>query len=513
MSEECCSQILKRLDKLDEILALLKDLKDENARIRKDLDELRGRPAPAAVAAVVPAPAPAPAPAACGRAGRHQATPRFSLLGLNAGLDDTKNLTFTGRGQFFAPFKENFAFQAQGEYMYFRTRKEGQVDFGLVSRWKPVQLGAFASFRNISWREWERTATLGQASFTMDYLFKYGRVGLFGAKGFMDKSVVNRVATTPTFNVWTETYVGIVDQVGASGAVSLGSRAWFEGNFGYLRGYSGLEKPGGTLRFVFPLSSRFAFTAEGGINETLVQKDSNGRATFGILFGNFLNPRDYSAADHPVPVDIPRVRYEVLTRTVRTGNSAPIADAGGDQIGVQEGTVVLNGSASYDPDGDPITYEWSRIAGPAVTLSSRTTAQTSFTAAQGQVYSFRLVVKDTLGAQGVARANVSTRETPRVRILRFVASPILISSGGNTTLNYLVDNATSVTITGVTTALNPQTGTVQVSPTQTFTYTLTARNAVSEDTAVTTVAVETPPTRFVTCSASPTNIRSAVRPH
>ena len=35
----------------------------------------------------------------------------------------------------------------------------------------------------------------------------------------------------------------------------------------------------------------------------------------------------------PVPMDIPRIRYELLTRRVRTGNSAPIADAGGDQIG------------------------------------------------------------------------------------------------------------------------------------------------------------------------------------
>jgi hypothetical protein len=512
--EECCSQILKRLEKLDEILALLKDLKDDNARLRKDLEDLRGRQTAAAPPAP-PAPPPGPSPAqisdlvekATTRALEQARTPRFSLLGLNAGLDDTKNLTFTGRGQFFAPFKENFAFQAQGEYMYFRTRKEGQLDFGLVSRYKPIQLGAFASFRNISWKEWQNTATLGQAAFTLDYVFKLGRVGLFGTKGFMDKGVVNRVATSTTFNVWQETYLGIVDQVGASAAVGLSRRAWLEGNIGYLRGYSGLEKPGGTLRFVFPLSNRFAFTAEGGFNETLVQRDSNGRATFGILFGNFMNPRDYAGVEHPVPVDIPRVRYEVLTRTVRTGNSPPVAIVQ-DQIGVQAGTINLDGSDSHDPDGDPLTFEWTQVAGPAVTLSSRNTAQTSFTAADGQVYGFRLLVRDSLGAQGIARVTVSTREAPRVRILRFVASPLVIEPGAQSTLNYLVENATSVTISGVSTALNPQSGTAQVRPEETTTYTLTARNAVSEETAIVTVVVNRQPPRFLSCAASPVSIRA-----
>ena len=55
-------------------------------------------------------------------------------------------------------------------------------------------------------------------------------------------------------------------------------------------------------------------------------------------------------------MQIPRLRYEVLTRTVRKGNAAPVADAGPNQTLPAAQTVTLNGSASYDPDGDPITY-------------------------------------------------------------------------------------------------------------------------------------------------------------
>lgn len=39
--EECCSNILKRLDKLDDILAAVRDLKGENDRLKSELADLR----------------------------------------------------------------------------------------------------------------------------------------------------------------------------------------------------------------------------------------------------------------------------------------------------------------------------------------------------------------------------------------------------------------------------------------------------------------------------------------
>ena len=61
-------------------------------------------------------------------------------------------------------------------------------------------------------------------------------------------------------------------------------------------------------------------------------------------------------------------------------NAAPIAEAGPDQL-VDEGTeVVLDGTASRDPDGDPLTFRWRQVSGPPVALSDPTSPRPRFTA-------------------------------------------------------------------------------------------------------------------------------------
>ncbi|EKD47056.1 MAG: PKD protein [uncultured bacterium] len=84
--------------------------------------------------------------------------------------------------------------------------------------------------------------------------------------------------------------------------------------------------------------------------------------------------------------------------SISTTNTAPIADADADQAVIENGTVVhLDGSQSYDPDGDTISYNWRFVAKPAgsiAELSSPDSASTSFVADVHGTYEIELVSKD-----------------------------------------------------------------------------------------------------------------------
>ncbi|MFN0102457.1 MAG: PKD domain-containing protein [Bryobacteraceae bacterium] len=505
---KCCDEILKRLDKLDDILALLRTMKTDHDALAAEVAKLKGASQPPPPGAA-PAAGMAPQPRedlgrAIEAALAKNASPKWSILGANAGTDTDGRLTFNGKGRFFAPIGKSSAIQSEAEYMYFRDRQEGQFDAGLVQRSGNIQMGLFSSFKHANFSQFRSGGTLGQGALAIDYIFSRGRVGLFGTKAFLNNAVINRAAVGP--NVFLETYMRAVDQIGGSTSVALWKDTYLEGNLGFLRTYANSNKPGGMVRLVQPLNKMVALSIEGGLNETLVGKDNSGAIRFGILFGNWLRPREYGSVETPVPMDIPRLRYELLTRRVRTGNGAPIADAGGDQIGAGAGPIRLDGSASYDPDGDPITFQWQQVAGPAVTLANPTTSVATFTATAGQSYSFRLTVKDDQGAQAVARATVTTRAALTVRILRFQANPVQVRAGQPVNLLWLIENADSATIDPVVGAVNATQGTTQVNPATTTTYRLTAKNATSEAVETVTVNVDRPPPRIISFQASPATI-------
>jgi LmbE family N-acetylglucosaminyl deacetylase len=79
-------------------------------------------------------------------------------------------------------------------------------------------------------------------------------------------------------------------------------------------------------------------------------------------------------------------------------NQPPIVNAG---IGaaVNEGvSVQLDGSASKDPNNNPLIYQWTQAGGKSVVIASATTARPSFTAptalTHDEVLTFQLVVSD-----------------------------------------------------------------------------------------------------------------------
>jgi len=188
-------------------------------------------------------------------------------------------------------------------------------------------------------------------------------------------------------------------------------------------------------------------------------------------------------------MDVPQVRYELATR--RVGASPPIADAGPNQLNITAQNVTLNGSGSYDPLGETLTYAWTQIAGPTVVISSANAAIASFPALAGQTYSFRLTVKNTDNLQASATTTVSVLAPSATNILVFQATPSTIQPGGTSTLNWVVQNATTVTISGISGTLNATSGSTQVTPAATTTYTLTATGTGGTVTATAVVTVQT----------------------
>lgn len=80
--------------------------------------------------------------------------------------------------------------------------------------------------------------------------------------------------------------------------------------------------------------------------------------------------------------------------------ATPVADAGSDQTVAAESLVTLDGSGSFDSEGNtPLIYAWSQTGGVAVTLSDSSVVFPTFTApATTGVLTFTLVVTNSIGS-------------------------------------------------------------------------------------------------------------------
>lgn len=106
-----------------------------------------------------------------------------------------------------------------------------------------------------------------------------------------------------------------------------------------------------------------------------------------------------------------------------TPNRPPVASAGANQLVDAGSLVTLTGAGSSDPDGDPLTYQWTQTAGAGVTLSSVTSVSPTFVAPSPSVtatLTFSLVVKDPSGL-------ASTPSTVTVTVNPLVAPSVTIT--------------------------------------------------------------------------------------
>ena len=80
---------------------------------------------------------------------------------------------------------------------------------------------------------------------------------------------------------------------------------------------------------------------------------------------------------------------------------APVANAGADRTVASGADVILNGSGSSDPNGDPMTFAWTQTAGTPVTLINANTANAAFQApevTEDAVLTFQVEVSDATGS-------------------------------------------------------------------------------------------------------------------
>ena len=95
-------------------------------------------------------------------------------------------------------------------------------------------------------------------------------------------------------------------------------------------------------------------------------------------------------------------------------NQAPTADAGEAQVVLSGEQVLLAGSGS-DPDGDEISYAWTQVKGPAVTIDNADQAEAIFTApevTEQDVLTFKLTVSDSGNLQASAQVDITVSPQP-----------------------------------------------------------------------------------------------------
>lgn len=224
------------------------------------------------------------------------------------------------------------------------------------------------------------------------------------------------VAGSPAINAGRDvTSFGVVLDYGGTSRPSGG--AWDAGAFEL----SGNQKPvvtvGSNQTITLPTNSTTvtgsATDSDGSVASYLWTKQSGPAATLSNQTTTTLTLADLvagvyifrlTATDNGGETGFSDVTITVLDPAA---NQPPTASSGGNKsLTLPTNTVVLTGSGT-DLDGTVTTYAWTKVSGPAATLTNDNTAALTLTALVQGTYVFRITVTDDDGDTDTDDATVS----------------------------------------------------------------------------------------------------------
>jgi hypothetical protein len=150
---------------------------------------------------------------------------------------------------------------------------------------------------------------------------------------------------------------------------------------------------------------------------TMFNNNNNNTDNVGISNSNPRSSIKVTSIDQQVP--------EPITSSSQNDRSQPTNYSGNDHqyipnLVVNGGSpVTLDGSLSYDPDGNQIIFAWTQIAGPSVIISDANTPKAKFIAPNvvtDKIMSFELTVTDENGLSdsGIVQITVIPSTSPPV---------------------------------------------------------------------------------------------------
>ncbi|HEU4592049.1 MAG TPA: PKD domain-containing protein [Steroidobacteraceae bacterium] len=124
-------------------------------------------------------------------------------------------------------------------------------------------------------------------------------------------------------------------------------------------------------------------------------------------------------------------------------NRAPLANAGADQTVYASQVVSLDGSASSDPDGQPLTYRWSfvtRPAGSAASLDDPANVKPTFVPDRDGDYIVQLIVSDGVVDSAPDTVQISTLNSAPVANAgadqtAFVGQPVMLDGSASSDID------------------------------------------------------------------------------